>query len=553
MQINFFKKEVIKMANEQYLHNQAKIRVYDHEHNKERNFKLTVKDGWGFIGDSHENNLTELRLNKDKLPLSTVRKIFNGENYVANRADEMMKSFVDDDNRVHTWVKDNGTILHEVKDPDLAKRYDLQDVMENGKSLLSENKYHLDGEVKANEPVHLVNDGTKEVSGDIVPTTKKAVASLKSAVKNQLVDLTVSPDSKLYYAGNLPSGQLTHESTLKLDSGSGATGINLDHSNIHLRKGQISYSGFTDTKTFDTEKEPKGTYIYNSDFDHAHLFDNVHAKSSMVDYGTLSNSNLESCSLKGGNYTNTDMKNVNTWVSLTTLFDSNKLRGCRFENRHVSPSYFEKNEKMMATKPFDFYDKKHLDAANKLAGSKWYSPTLVCDSNLDNIQVLRNGDVGSTINKSTLKNAFVREWISADNSELVSDKPTKPICTGRLALNNNKVHMKNKAVTYNLGEFTSKNAAEGLELKDGQEVNDQTVAQDKNAKEYNSKSGIAVKLAYLQHGHYVLNNGDEAFDNLSEMAAFSDEMLQKEHQASLEAAPAQDEAKAKDKTAGLEL
>lgn len=540
------------MANEQYLHNQAKIRVFDHEHNKERDFKLTVKDGWGFIGDSQENNLTELRLNKDKLPLSTVRKIFNGENYVANHSDEMMKSFVDDGNRVHTWVKDNDTILHEVKDPDLAARYDLKDVLENGKSLLSENKYHLDGDVKANEPVHLVNDETQEISGDIVPTSKKAVASLKSAVKNQLVELTVSPDSKLYFAGNLPSGQLKNESTLKLDSGSGATGINLDHSDIHLKKGQISYSGFTNTKTFDTEKEPKGTYIYNSEFNHAHIFDNVHAKSSMVDYGVLSNSKFESCSLKGGNYTDVDFKNVNTWESLTSLFDSSKMNGCRFENRHISPSYFEKNEKMMATKPFDFYDDKHLAEANKLAGSQWYSPTLTCDANLTNIQVLRNGDVGSTINKSTIKNAFIKEWISADNSELISDKPTKPICTGRLVLNNNKVHMKDKAIAYNLAQYTSKSAADGLELKEGQEINDQTVAKDKNAKEYNSKAGIAVRLAYLQHGHYVLNNGDEAFDNLEEMSAFSDDMLPKEHQANLEAKPAKTAAKAKDKTAGLE-
>lgn len=511
------------MSSEKYLHDQGTIRVFDHEQDKERDFTLTVKDGWGFIGNAKDDTITELRLNKDKLPVSTVKKIFDGKPYVASHEKEEKPSFVDDNNRVHTFVKNNDKFLHEIEDPELAKRYELKDIMENGKSLLSANSYHIEGDNKDGEPLHLVNNETKEVSGDIIPTTNKARASLRAAVENGLVELNVEPGSTLVFAGSLPSGELTDNSKLTLDPGAGANNVKLSNSDIHLGKGQIVDSSFKDSKSFENNDEvEKGTYIYGSSLDNVHLFNNVHISSSNLYYASVDNSGVKSSTLRGGNYTNATIKNADTWLSLNSLVDSSTLHGARLENGHISKPYFEKNKQVMPTQVKDFFDNKHIAEADTLAGNDWYSPTVIAGSKLENVQLLRQGDYGSTINNSTLKNVYVRENISADNSELISDTPVKPLFLGTVAATNNKIHFSDKAVAYNMEKFTTKDGKSGYELPEGLNVSDQDAGKDVHITEYNPEDKAIKGLTKIYHGHYNFKNGDKAFDGMEYVGAVAD-------------------------------
>ena len=142
---------------------------------------------------------------------------------------------------------------------------------------------------------------------------------------------------------------------------------------------------------------------------------------------------------------------------------------------------------------------------------------MINSSDLDNVQILSNEHVGSTISNSTLKNTFVKEWIVSDKSKLVAKRPTRPLLIGRVSLDKNDLQFTNATVCFNLDEYMSKPASEGLELPKGASYDDTNIGSYDRAIQITPNHHDVKKLTKLEHGHYVLNNGDDAFSNLDDI------------------------------------
>ena len=503
------------MSVEKYLHDNAKIKVYDNIKDKDRIFTLSVKDHWGFIGDGKDNTLTEMSLPQDKLSITNLKHIFNGEFYpVKYNEDSKWTSYLDASNREHKWIKQkDGTYSEEVRDYDISNRYQLLDVLENDKSILPQSYNHFKQEPEVNKPAYLVNDDTNEISGPIIPTTKKAVNNLKKAVQNNDIDLTVSKDSELKFAGNVPTGSLINGSNLELNKGANANLVKLDHSSIICNKGQIVNSTFKDSKSYFEDQSNSSpaykpeSYIFNSNLDHVHLIEGNNINSSIIDYAVLNKSKIKDSSLKGGNYSDSIVDHGYTWLLPDSLISASKLKNTRIEDRRISLKNYEEKADKLATSIYDIYSNDQKDAPT----------TMINSSDLDNVQILSNEHVGSTISNSTLKNTFVKEWIVSDKSKLVAKRPTRPLLIGRVSLDKNDLQFTNATVCFNLDEYMSKPASEGLELPKGASYDDTNIGSYDRAIQITPNHHDVKKLTKLEHGHYVLNNGDDAFSNLDDI------------------------------------
>lgn len=499
------------------LHDQATLKVYDREQDRDRNFKLTIKDNWGFIGDSKDNNLTELYLPKGSLPLTTVKHMFKGEKYVANYEQEPKEAFTDDDGREHFWVKNNNRYLHEVKDPTLAKRFKLTDVIDQDKSIMPKETYHFENEPAVDTPVHLVNDTDNSKSGAITPTTKAALTNLKRAVRDDMVDLDVSPDSELKFAGKLPTGSLQDHSKLTLLKGAYADKINLNDSEIVFANGQITNSNFnhsqmTYAKVHDVFIDPKEPtcYLNNSTFNHTALLNFNKANASIVNHAVLNKCDLNKTTINGGNYDNDIMKDTNLWLPAHSIVAHSKLTNTRLENRRLTANDFKNEPNIKGPEPItedSFYSNDQ----------RTDSDTIISNSDLNNVQLLSNDRIGTTMNWTDAKNTFIKDWIISNHAAFQSDKPAKPLLIGKVYLSDNNLNFHNTAVSLNLDEYHSKEAQAGLELPPRKDYDDKNIKTNEHAAVVNANQPAMKKLTKLDHGHYVLNNGDEAFTNLTDV------------------------------------
>lgn len=506
------------MPIDKFLHNDAKIKVHDNVEDRDRTYKLSIQDQWGFIGDDKENELTEMNIPHNKLSLSNLKKMFDGD-YYPIRYDEKSASepYADDSGREHMWAKTgNGTYVEQVRDPEIAKRYQLLDVLENDKSILPQSSGHFLEDPEVNKPAYIIDDATDEVSGPITPTTKKALSNLKSAVNNDLLELKVGKDSELQFAGNLPSGNLTNGSKLVVNKGASVKQVKLDNSSIVCDKGQIVNSTFKDSNIYYKDVEAathdpldryeNEHYIYNSNFNHVNMFRRCSINSSIIDYAALNYVVIKDSTLKGGNYNNCAIDHVNTWLTPQSQLVSSELKNTRIENRRLSMDDYQASADQIAKSIDEMLDDDKISM----------SDTMISDAVLDNTQILSNENVGSTIASSNFKNTFVKEWITADKSKVIAKKPTKPILIGKVSLKNNELQFTDVATSFNLDEYSSEEAQNGLELPENTDYNDVTLKNnDEHIVKINNKSKSMKQLTKLDHGHYILNNGDDAFDNLA--------------------------------------
>lgn len=500
------------------IHDKAQLKVYDKNKNKERIFNLNIHDNWGFIEDTKGNSLTEMELPKGKLPLQTVKNIFKGKDYVASHDTEAHEAYQDDNGRNHSWTKTQTvnkeiSYLHKVNDPSLSERYRLDDVLENGKSIMPTNSYHLSHDPKINESTYLVNDKTDDISGQIIPTTKKAVSNLKKAVVNDTIDLQVSPDSKVSFASSVPSGKITNNSSLDAKEQTNVQNIMLNNSKLTLVPGsQVVNSNFQDS-TIHTDPNlttDQKNIIYNSNFDHVDLFDSNQIKSSMIDYAIINKNTISNSSLKGGIYNSSTIENTNTWMATSSIVDHTQLKNDRLENRHVNNDYYQKNFKRPQTKA----SLTNNDLSHR-------TPTedamVISNSVLSNVQNLQNENIGTTLKNVKMNNTFVKEWVIATDSDMRNSRPTLPLLIGKVALNNNKLIFDDNAIALNLDEYSSPEAQTGLELEAGKVYDQKSFKDLPNAVNLNPKASSLKKLTQLSHGHYDLNNGDQAFNNLRDV------------------------------------
>lgn len=478
----------------QYLTDSAEIHVFDHEQNRKRTFKLTTKDKWGFIGDDKENTVTELALNKNKLPLTTLKHIFNGDSYLANYDDKVQPERVDDDGRIHTWSQVNGKVLHNVADPALAERYSLTSVIENGKDLLAMPEYHFLADPKINEAAYLINDETDQPSGAIIPTTKKALANLRRAVKTQEVDLEISPDSEVRFAGNLPTGSLKNNSTLSLAPKTGAHDVRLDNSEVSWSNGQLSNVSFDNC---DAKSSHNEGYLYNSDLNHVKLAGKSDVKGSIIDYAKVEDANISDSLLKGGKYENAEIEHSSTWLNLASAVTNTHLHNTRVEDRNLSMKDYARD----------------LPNVDKPTPEQEKRATVINDSDLDNIQLIQSGDTGSTLDNVHLKNAFVIEWLIAKNSSIIVHHPGRPVVAGKLIMDDNKIDVSKHPVTFNMDIYHSEDAEQGLELPKGKTYDDKALLTEPNAVPLNSNDPTLSRLAILENGHYSFGDIDNVFEN----------------------------------------
>lgn len=506
------------MPKETYVHDQAQIKVFDKDKNKFRIFDFTVHNHWGFIGNSRGDTITEMQITgkyNNKLPLSRLKQIFNGDEYVASHDDKPKMEYIDDENRSHRWIENNGkyihNYLHMVRDPELAKRYDLEDVLENGKSIIPQptGNYHFDKTPEVGEPVHIVNDDTKEVSGDITPTTKKALTNLKDGVNKGTLDLKVSPDSQLTFASGLPSGEIINGSSLDLALTTTADRVKLDNSHMAVKRGTIKDSTFTNVETT-MQATYKPLNVNKSNLSNVNLLDGSTIHDSIVDYAALNRTYVTDSSLKGGVYVKGEIVDSYTWTGLQSVVDDSNLSHTRLENRHTNTDYYEEHKGELPKTVDDIYEQSATDTY----GQGKQSPMMISNSSLTNVEILRDGDIGSTISDTYMENAIVKDWIIADKSS-IQCMPSKPLLVGKVYAKDNKLNFRTSAVSLNLDEYSSANAQNGLELPEGKDFNDTNIAKNADAVVMNPNSKEYKQLAKLDHSHYILNNGDEAFDNLS--------------------------------------
>lgn len=485
-----------------YLTNDAEIKVFDHELNKKRTLKFTTKDDWGFIGDDKDNTVTELVVTKDRLPLTKLKHIFNGDSYLANYDTAVHEQRIDDDGRVHTWVDNGNKIYHNVSDPSLAQRYSLEQVIENGKDLLALPDYHFLADPKVNEPAYLIDNETDQSSGPIVPTTKKAVANLRRAVKNQEVDLTVSPDSEVHFAGTLPTGSLENKSKLTLGDKTGAQDVKLDNSDISWSGGRLSNVSFKDCQT----KKPIAAagesvtsgYLSDTDLNHVKLTDQNDIKNSVIDYSQLSKSKIAGSLLKGGKFEDADLKNALTWLNLDSAIYNTKLHNSRLEDRKLSMAGYA----------------EAWPNANHPTTEQEQRATVLEGCDFDNVQLVQSEDTGSTLKNVKMKNAFVNEWLIGKDSEIVAKNISRPAIVGKLIMDHNKLNFSKHPVTFNMDIWHSEAAENGLELPKDKEYNDDNITKESNAVALNSNSPQVSRLALATRGHYSFGDIDDVFSNL---------------------------------------
>lgn len=373
--------------------------------------------------------------------------------------------------------------------------------------------YRFEQDPKVNKPAYIINDETNEVSGSITPTTPKALTNLKRAVRNNRLNLAVSKDSSVRFASSVPTGSLTNGSSLTVTKGSSVSNVTLDHSSIICSHGQIVDSTFKDTNYY--HKEPATysplhlfeTYIFKSNFDHVHLIENNYINTSDIKYAALNRAQVEHSSIKGGNFYNSKLDHDNMWLLPDSIISSSELKGTRIEDRSLTLKDYQEKANDLATSLKEMYNVEPFDIDP-------YN-TMIDDSKLNNVQILSNKHTGTTLDGSTLKNTFVKEWIIADQSNLIAEKRDKPLLIGRVSLSHNDLQFRNSAVCFNLDEYSSTAAAEGLEVPKGTSYDDTNIGTYAHAIQIMSNHPDVKKLTELEQGHYALNNGDEAFSNLT--------------------------------------